>query len=252
MKKRIVGIIFVILIAMVTLGACQKSPEPVEKSNEKETTGQQEETGVTELTPVSVFRDDENDLIIDLSCVELIERWNTVCRENDLSVTLPDAREMESYVTDQSIHSDQKTRAYVYLPGDNERLYPIMTIYTSEKDSRLIQINIGYNEHDYRENTWKIHEEMCFATLRTLMPDLSKETLEELCHEVYEEATDNMFPHEQEYGRGAVPAVIFHHSGIGVYPYFASGSRDFFCVIPVDEKSLSEFADNGTRVREIE
>lgn len=241
-----------ILIAIMMLGACQKSSKPAEITNEKEMTGQQEETGVIELTPVQVFRDEKNDLILNMTCDELIQRWNTVCRENDLDSSLPDDEEMESYVTDQSIHSDQKTRVYIYMPGDDEHFYPIMAIYTSEKDGRLIQINISYNEHDYRENTWKIHEEMCFTALRTLMPDLSIDTLEKLCHEVYEEAADNMFPHEQGYRHGAVPAVLFHHRGIGVYPYFASGSRDFFCMIPVDEKSLSEFADSGTRVQEIE
>lgn len=251
-RVRRITAVGVILIAIVMLVACQKSSEPAEKTNEIKITGQQEETDVTELTPIRVFRDEENDLIINMTGDELIKRWNTVCRENDLDSTLPDVKGMASYVADQSIHSDQKARVYVYMPGDDEHFYPIMDIYTSEKDGRLLQINISYNEHDYREYTWKIHEEMCFAALKTLMPDLNSETLEKLCHEVYKEATDNMFPHEQGYGHGAVPAVLFHHGGIGVYPYFASGSRDFFCMIPVDEKRLSEFANSGARIREIE
>ncbi|MDO5139284.1 MAG: hypothetical protein Q4D71_12610, partial [Oscillospiraceae bacterium] len=156
-------------------------------------------------------------------------------------------RDPKCISTLSAIHSDHRARCYAYAPGD-KHFYPALDIYTSEKDGKLIQINISYNEHDYRESTWELHEEMCFAALGALLPDLSKVNLEELCQKVYKEAADHMFPHDQKYGRGAVPAVLFHHNGIGVYPYFTEGSRDYFCVIPVDEACLSEFEENGTRI----
>ena len=202
-----------------------------------------------DLTPIETIHNEQGDLVFNISCEELIQRWNVVCHNDDLECLLPDASEMESTVLDRAIHSEHKTKCYVYLPGD-EHFFPILSIYTSEESEEILQINLSYNEHDYRENTWELHKDMCLASLRVLMPDQSKSDIEAFCQIVYQEAADNMFPYEQDYGHGAVPSILFHHNGIGVYPYFAAGSRNHFCVIPVDDDLLEQMEATGTEVKE--
>lgn len=50
---------------------------------------------------------------------------------------------------------------------------------------------------------------------------------------------------------GSVPSVLFHKNGIGVYPYFAIGDWERFCIIPVTEELLTEFAQKGVELHEI-
>ena len=156
--------------------------------------------------------------------------------------------QFETYVEDTSIPSDHRTRHYVYTPGDT-RFYPVLNVYVSEESGQLLQIELNYNEHDLRDETWKLHEEMCFAATGVLMPDLGAKDLTILCREVNALAAEKIVPHEKHFGKDMVPGVLICHNGIGVYPYFAVGSRSHFCVIPVDEEIISKYQEAGTEIR---
>ncbi len=39
--------------------------------------------------------------------------------------------------------------------------------------------------------------------------------------------------------------------GIGVYPYFAIGDWEHFCIIPVTEETVTEFGEKGVQIHEI-
>ena len=108
---------------------------------------------------------------------------------------------------------------------------------------------MSYDEHDYRESTWKLHDEMCVTALRVLMPDQDGEVLKELVDEVNGLAAEHMSPRGEKYGKGAVPAVLICRGGIGVYPYFEEGSRSHFCVIPADSEVIEGFKNEGTEIR---
>ena len=63
---------------------------------------------------------------------------------------------------------------------------------------------------------------------------------------------ENVVQHDQEYGEDAIPPLLFYMNGVGVYPYYEIGSRMHFCIIPVDQQSLSEFQEAGTRIEKIQ
>lgn len=245
------GIVTAVLVALFLLGltSCTAEPGSEDEAGGKSASqepgaGRAEESG--EWTAAESFRNGEDDLVIDLTVPEFIDRWNRICRESseeDLALSLEG---FETYATDFAIYSGHRTRHYIYSPG-NERFYPVLDIYASEKGGELLQIELNYNEHDYREETWEIHEIMCRMVLEVLLPELEKETLVSLCRKVNELGAENIFPFDQQYGRDAVPSVLFRHGGIGVYPYFAEGSRSHFCVIPVDKTSLEWFESKGCR-----
>lgn len=199
---------------------------------------------------VRVQRNGENDLVVDMTVQELVARWNAVCdREATPDACLPSLEQFETYVEDTSIPSDHRTRHYVYTPGDT-RFYPVLNVYVSEESGQLLQIELNYNEHDLRDETWKLHEEMCFAATGVLMPDLGAKDLTILCREVNALAAEKIVPHEKHFGKDMVPGVLICHNGIGVYPYFAVGSRSHFCVIPLDEEAISKYQDAGTEIRQ--
>lgn len=45
--------------------------------------------------------------------------------------------------------------------------------------------------------------------------------------------------------------MLFHKDGIGVYPYFAIGDWEHFCIIPVTEEIIAEFEKKGAQIHEI-
>ena len=203
------------------------------------------------MCSVPVQRNGENDLVIAMTADDFVKEWNGVCdRENKPDVILPPLNEFNTYAAEEAIHSDHPTRHYVYAPGE-ERFYPILDLYVSEMSGELLQVDLTYDEHNYREETWKLHEGMCMMTLSVLLPGMTAEELQDLCVNVNELGARNSFSNEEKYDRNAVPAVLIYHNKIGVYSYSATGSRSHFCVLPVDESRLNAFKEAGTELSEI-
>ena len=257
-KSRFSIIIITIVVALVfCLTGCDIQSNELndtsggaeESSGLPEAMPQQEES--MQKPPVRVQRNTENDLVIAMTAEDFTKAWNDACgREEKLDITLPPLNEFNMYEADEAIHSEHPTRHYVYAPGD-EKFYPILDLYVSENSGELLQVDLNYDEHDYREETWELHEAMCRMALKILLQDMSTEDRNALCSNVYALGAENMFPNEQKYDRNAVPGVLLFHNDIGVYSYFATGSRSHFCLIPVDAARLDELKEAGTEIREI-
>ena len=85
-------------------------------------------------------------------------------------------------------------------------------------------------------------------------PDLSDEQLTALYEAVNQGAYDNTFPSSQQYRTGSaqLPAMLYYRDGIGVFGYFAIGAPVHFCVVPVDDAMIAEYAASGVDVQKIE
>ena len=250
-KEKLVLAVIIIIVLLLSVG-CSSGHEEESFSDSKPAVNEQEAEEKAEqsleMPPIEVQRNEENDLVIEEAFDAILHRWNDVCAAEKLTeAVLPKAQSFQTYVTEQAVHSDHRTRNYVYAPGDDQ-FYPIVHFYVSEESGELLEIELSYNEHDYRENTWEIHKEMCLAALSIVMPDVDRQNLEGLCQKVFDQGVENMFPFEQDYGHGAVPKVLNYHNDIGVYPYFATGGRSHFCVIPVDEAVLKSLEKSGTKI----
>lgn len=202
---------------------------------------------------VEADRNEEDDPVFRISAEGLVGRWNMTCDatgpepEARPQVQLPPLGGMETYLTDEAVHTGHKTRHYIYEPGD-PAFYPVLDIYVSEKSGEVLQIELTYDEHSYRESTWQIHQEMCVTALKALMPEKDEQVLKKLCAEVCNLAADEIFPAEQVYQRGSVPRMLYHSGGAGMYSYFAAGSRSHFCIIPVDDQVMKQFEDGGAKI----
>ena len=46
--------------------------------------------------------------------------------------------------------------------------------------------------------------------------------------------------------------MLYYRDGIGVFGYFAIGAPVHFCVVPVDDAMIEEYAASGVDVQKIE
>ena len=185
-----------------------------------------------------------DDLAFDITFDEFIKTWNGLCSDD---VRVPGKDEWESYATDRAVHYRSPANNYLYAPGDNDALYPMLHIYTSEKDDKVVQIELSYDDHSMQEYTYTLYEEMCVNSLKCIIQAEDAADLPEICSEVNAEGSENVARHDREYGEDAVPPQLFHIDGVGVYLYYEIGSRMHFCIIPVDKQSLSDFREAGAK-----
>ncbi len=226
MIRRSEALICLILIITVCLASCS---------------GQKREARLDEN--VSVIRS-EDDFAFDITFDEFIATWNRICSDD---TRVPGRDDWESYVTDRAIHYRSPANNYLYAPGDNDALYPMLHIYTSEKDDKVVQIELSYDDHSLQEHTYNLYEEMCVNSIKCIMQAEDIDDLSGICSKVNSAGSENVVGHDQEYGEDAVPPLLFHMDGVGLYQYYEIGSRMHFCIIPLDRKSLSEFQEAGTR-----
>jgi hypothetical protein len=231
MIRRAEALICLIMIITVCLASCG---------------GQKRESRPDEN--VSVIKS-EDDLAFDITFDEFIKTWNRICTDD---TRVPGRDDWESYATDRAIHYRSPANNYLYAPGDNDALYPMLHIYTSEKDDKVVQIELSYDDHSMQEHTYNIYEEMCVDSLKCIMQAEDISDLSGVCSRVNTEGSEYVVGQDQEYGEDAVPPQLFHMDGVGLYLYYEIGSRMHFCIIPIDQKSLSEFQEAGTVVERIE
>ena len=127
----------------------------------------------------------------------------------------------------------------------------MLHICTSEKDDKVVQIELSYDDHSMQEYTYNLYEEMCVNSLKCIMQAEDINDLSDICSKVNVEGSKNVVGHDQEYGEDVIPPLMFHMDGVGVYLYYEIGSRMHFSIIPVDQQSLSEFQEAGTKLESI-
>ena len=237
MIRRSEALICLIMIFAVCLASCggQKQEVTMDQS------GQTSEN-------VRVIKSGD-DPAFDITFDEFVKTWNGLCSDD---TRVPGKDDWESYTTDRAIHYRSPANNYLYAPGDNDALYPMLHIYTSEKDDKVVQIELSYDDHSMQEHTYDIYEKMCVNSIKCIMQAEDTNDLSEICSKVNVAGTENVVGHDQEYGEDAIPPLLFHMDGVGLYQYYEIGSRMHFCIIPLDQKRLSEFQKAGTKAERIE
>ena len=244
MVRRSGVLICLIVILTVCLAACSGQKQDAVSDEQK-----QEAADRTEQTSenVSIIKSGD-DLAFDITFDEFVKTWNGLCSDD---TRVPGQDDWESYTTDRAIHYKSPANNYLYAPGDNDALYPMLHIYTSEKDDKVVQIELSYDDHSMQEYTYNLYEEMCVNSLKCIMQAEDINDLSDICSKVNVEGSKNVVGHDQEYGEDVIPPLMFHMDGVGVYLYYEIGSRMHFSIIPVDQQSLSEFQEAGTKLESI-
>ena len=82
-------------------------------------------------------------------------------------------------------------------------------------------------------------------------PDLSDEAILNLCTEAITLGNVNTFSSDEWYDSDYIPCALFYKDGIGVYPYFAIGDWEHFCIIPVTQETIDSYEQKGVEIYEI-
>ena len=198
---------------------------------------------------IRIMENRENEWVFSFSIEDFIDSYNGIYwKDKEVRYLLP-SQEWEMYLYDTSIHSGHETCRYIFSKDKTILPFPTITVYVPSNDDLVQEITVDFDDHSYMDSLYKVYEEMCFYTLKTVFPDLEDEKIINLYTTLNQLAYENVMP--VKYASGAVPCALYYRGDIGVYPYFALGDYVRLCVIPVTPQYLDQLRAQGVGVYEI-
>ncbi len=201
---------------------------------------------------IGIRENRENELVFDISIDDFIDSYNSLYTKEHNRPYFTPSSEWQWYLYDTAIHSAYET-FYVYFTED-ERIYSQSTVsvYVPSNCNYIQEITINFDEHSYSESGYEQYKQMCFYALKVFFPDLSDEAILNLCTEAITLGNVNTFSSDEWYDSDSIPCALFYKDGIGVYPYFAIGDWEHFCIIPVAQETIDSYEQKGVEIYEIE
>lgn len=129
---------------------------------------------------------------------------------------------------------------------------PTITIYTPENGNGIYEIKLTFDDHGYQESLYKEFENICFFTLKTVIPELSNADISDLYEKLYYQAKENFWGDYYPYGGAERPSlnIIYQYSTVGFYGYYGAGTANI-CIIPLTQGNIVQFKQEDVEVIEI-
>ena len=216
--------------------------------NEAESTASQVETGALDI---QVMENRKNELVFTISTSDYVESYNSYYKVDYCRSLLPPVSQWQCFTYDSAIHSEYETKCYSFTEDEHVYSLPTITVYVPTNDDYIQQITVNFDEHSFTQSGFEQYKEMCYYTMKVFFPDLSDARIMDLCTEIVALGNQNVFSSDEWFSKNAVPFALFYREGIGVYPYFAIGDWEHFCIIPVTEETVTEFEEKGVQIHEI-
>ena len=216
--------------------------------NEAESTASQVETGALDI---QVMENRKNELVFTISTSDYVESYNSYYKVDYCRSLLPPVSQWQCFTYDSAIHSEYETKCYSFTEDEHVYSLPTITVYVPTNDDYIQQITVNFDEHSFTQSGFEQYKEMCYYTMKVFFPDLPDARIMDLCAEIVALGNQNVFSSDEWFSKNAVPFALFYREGIGVYPYFAIGDWEHFCIIPVTEETVTEFEEKGVQIHEI-
>ena len=216
--------------------------------NEAGSTPSQVETGALDI---QVMENRKNELVFTISTSDYVESYNSYYKVDYCRSLLPPVSQWQCFTYDSAIHSEYETKCYSFTEDEHVYSLPTITVYVPTNDDYIQQITVNFDEHSFTQSGFEQYKEMCYYTMKVFFPDLSDARIMDLCAEIVALGNQNVFSSDEWFSKNAVPFALFYREGIGVYPYFAIGDWEHFCIIPVTEETVTEFGEKGVQIHEI-
>ena len=216
--------------------------------NEAESTASQVETGALDI---QVMENRKNELVFTISTSDYVESYNSYYKVDYCRSLLPPVSQWQCFTCDSAIHSEYETKCYSFTEDEHVYSLPTITVYVPTNDDYIQQITVNFDEHSFTQSGFEQYKEMCYYTMKVFFPDLPDARIMDLCAEIVALGNQNVFSSDEWFSKNAVPFALFYREGIGVYPYFAIGDWEHFCIIPVTEETVTEFGEKGVQIHEI-
>ena len=193
----------------------------------------------------------KNELVFTISTSDYVESYNSYYKVDYCRSLLPPVSQWQCFTCDSAIHSEYETKCYSFTEDEHVYSLPTITVYVPTNDDYIQQITVNFDEHSFTQSGFEQYKEMCYYTMKVFFPDLSDARIMDLCAEIVALGNQNVFSSDEWFSKNAVPFALFYREGIGVYPYFAIGDWEHFCIIPVTEETVTEFGEKGVQIHEI-
>ena len=216
--------------------------------NEDEATASQVEIGALDI---QVMENRKNELVFTISTSDYVESYNSYYKVDYCRSLLPPVSQWQCFTYDSAIHSEYETKCYSFTEDEHVYSLPTITVYVPTNDDYIQQITVNFDEHSFTQSGFEQYKEMCYYTMKVFFPDLPDARIMDLCAEIVALGNQNVFSSDEWFSKNAVPFALFYREGIGVYPYFAIGDWEHFCIIPVTEETVTEFGEKGVQIHEI-
>ena len=216
--------------------------------SEAGSTASQVETGALDI---QVMENRKNELVFTISTSDYVESYNSYYKIDYCRSLLPPVSQWQCFTYDSAIHSEYETKCYSFTEDEHVYSLPTITVYVPTNDDYIQQITVNFDEHSFTQSGFEQYKEMCYYTMKVFFPDLSDARIMDLCAEIVALGNQNVFSSDEWFSKNAVPFALFYREGIGVYPYFAIGDWEHFCIIPVTEETVTEFGEKGVQIHEI-
>ena len=216
--------------------------------NEAESTASQVENGALDI---QVMENRKNELVFTISTSDYVESYNSYYKIDYCRSLLPPVSQWQCFTYDSAIHSEYETKCYSFTEDEHVYSLPTITVYVPTNDDYIQQITVNFDEHSFTQSGFEQYKEMCYYTMKVFFPDLPDARIMDLCAEIVALGNQNVFSSDEWFSKNAVPFALFYREGIGVYPYFAIGDWEHFCIIPVTEETVTEFEEKGVQIHEI-
>ena len=216
--------------------------------NEAGPTASQVENGALDI---QVMENRKNELVFTISTSDYVESYNSYYKVDYCRSLLPPVSQWQCFTYDSAIHSEYETKCYSFTEDEHVYSLPTITVYVPTNDDYIQQITVNFDEHSFTQSGFEKYKEMCYYTMKVFFPDLSDARIMDLCAEIVALGNQNVFSSDEWFSKNAVPFALFYREGIGVYPYFAIGDWEHFCIIPVTEETVTEFGEKGVQIHEI-
>ena len=216
--------------------------------NEAESTASQVENGALDI---QVMENRKNELVFTISTSDYVESYNSYYKVDYCRSLLPPVSQWQCFTYDSAIHSEYETKCYSFTEDEHVYSLPTIMVYVPTNDDYIQQITVNFDEHSFTQSGFEQYKEMCYYTMKVFFPDLPDVRIMDLCIEIVALGNQNVFSSDEWFSKNAVPFALFYREGIGVYPYFAIGDWEHFCIIPVTEETVTEFGEKGVQIHEI-
>ena len=216
--------------------------------SEAGSTASQVETGALDI---QVMENRKNELVFTISTSDYVESYNSYYKVDYCRSLLPPVSQWQCFTYDSAIHSEYETKCYSFTEDEHVYSLPTIMVYVPTNDDYIQQITVNFDEHSFTQSGFEQYKEMCYYTMKVFFPDLSDARIMDLCAEIVALGNQNVFSSDEWFSKNAVPFALFYREGIGVYPYFAIGDWEHFCIIPVTEETVTEFGEKGVQIHEI-
>lgn len=201
---------------------------------------------------IAVMENREDEVVFSISIDDYIESYNSCYNIDHSRSYLTPASQWKCYTYDSAIHSDHETKCYYFTEDEQVYSLPTISVYVPTNGDYIQEITVNFDEHSYTESGFEQYKEMCCYTLKVFFPELTDEAILDLCTEIITLGNQNVFTSDEWYDSDSIPYALFYKDGVGIYPYFAIGDWEHFCIIPVTEETIAELAQKGVEIHEID